>query len=141
QKLLQINVVACEILNQMIIPHMKKGSSILYVGSTLSTKAIAGSASYTISKHALVGLMRATCQDLQNSFIHTACICPGPTRTPMLMDMIIENNAETLRHMESLSAENRLIEPIEIARTLFFCAENSVINGSIIHAHLGQKES
>jgi len=34
-------------------------------------------------------------------------------------------------------SENRLILPEEIAASLLFCAQNSVINGSVIHANLG----
>ena len=42
--------------------------------------------SYVVSKHALVGMMRATCQDLAGREIHTACICPGFTDTEMFRD-------------------------------------------------------
>ena len=35
----------------------------------------------------------------------------------------------------------RLIEPIEIARTLLFAAQNAVINGAVLHANLGQREA
>jgi 3-oxoacyl-[acyl-carrier protein] reductase len=34
----------------------------------------------------------------------------------------------------------RLIDPVEIVETLFFCAQNPVINGSVLHANLGQIE-
>ena len=39
---LDVNVVAPAILNKMINPHLCPGSAILYVGSTLSEKAVAG---------------------------------------------------------------------------------------------------
>jgi NAD(P)-dependent dehydrogenase (short-subunit alcohol dehydrogenase family) len=52
-----------------------------FVGSTLSEKAVANTASYVTAKHAMVGLMRATCQDLAVAAapVHTAAICPGFT--------------------------------------------------------------
>jgi hypothetical protein len=34
-----------------------------------------------------------------------------------------------------------LIRPEEIADTIFFAAQNPVINGAVIHANLGQIES
>ena len=37
-------------------------------------------------------------------------------------------------------AHERLVQPSEIAKTLWFCSENPVINGSLIHANLGQIE-
>ena len=75
-KVLQLNVVAAAQLNTMLIPKMKEGSSILYVSSTLGTKAVANTHAYVVSKHAVVGQMRATCQDLAGTSIHTACVCP-----------------------------------------------------------------
>eukprot|EP01043_Picozoa_sp_COSAG02_P056833 COSAG02_NODE_6801_length_3352_cov_170.007378_3_plen_92_part_00 len=52
-----------------------------FVGSTLSEKAVANTASYVTAKHAMVGLMRATCQDLAAAAapVHTALVCPGFT--------------------------------------------------------------
>ena len=34
----------------------------------------------------------------------------------------------------------RLIEPNEVAATIYFCAMHPVINGSVLHANLGQIE-
>jgi 3-oxoacyl-[acyl-carrier protein] reductase len=139
-KVMQINVMAAQQLNEVILPHMQKGSSILYVGSTLSEKAVANTLSYSVSKHAVVGLMRATCQDLAGSGIHTAAVCPGFTDTDMLRNHV-GNNEDVIRDIESNVSYGRLIRPEEIAETLWFCANNPVINGSIIHANLGQIES
>lgn len=136
---LQTNVVAPLQLNQLVLPYMQTGSSILYVGSTLSEKAVAGSCSYVTSKHALVGLMRSTSQDLAGSGIHTACICPGFTDTEMLRAHVGEN-AEILQSVAAGVAYNRLVEPGEIADLLLFCAANAVINGAVLHANLGQLE-
>jgi len=137
---IQINVIAAQQLNELILPHMQKGSSILYVGSTLSEKAVANTLSYSVSKHAVVGLMRATCQDLAGSGIHTAAVCPGFTDTDMLRNHI-GNDEDVIRDIESNVSYSRLIRPEEIAEALLFCATNPVINGSIIHANLGQIES
>jgi NAD(P)-dependent dehydrogenase (short-subunit alcohol dehydrogenase family) len=78
------NVIAVNSLNQHLLPLMPTSSSVLYIGSTLSEKAVSGSFSYVISKHAQLGMMRATCQDLMGSGLHTAMICPGFTDTEML---------------------------------------------------------
>ena len=138
--IININIIAPQILNQAILPKMAEGSSIIYIGSTLSEKAVANSYSYVSTKHAIVGMMRATCQDLAGSGIHTACICPGFTDTEMLRAHVGDSN-EVLAEIGSMSSYGRLIEPAEIARTIEFATANPVINGSIIHANLGQKES
>ena len=72
RRVLEINVVAASSLNQILIPRMSSGSSVLYVGSTLGEKAVPNSFTYATSKHAVIGMMHATCQDLAGSGVHTA---------------------------------------------------------------------
>lgn len=133
----EINLIAPTVLNRILLPSMSPGSSILYVGSTLGEKAVPGSFSYVTSKHASIGMMRATCQDLAGSGVHTACINPGFTDTEMLRDHI---PADVMPEIAQMSAYGRLIKPSEIARTLLFAAQTPVINGSVMNANLGQIE-
>ena len=91
RNVLELNVVAAAELNRLLIPVMKPGSSIIYISSTLGTKAVANTYAYSISKYAVIGQMRATCQDLAGSQIHTASICPGFTETEMLQTHLGEN--------------------------------------------------
>jgi NAD(P)-dependent dehydrogenase (short-subunit alcohol dehydrogenase family) len=138
REVMEINLIAPNTLNYFVIPFMESSSSILYVGSTLSEKAVPGSFSYVTSKHAMIGMMRATCQDLAGRGIHTACICPGFTDTEMLRQHVPEAAMDAVRGM---SAYKRLVDPDEIANTLLWAAHNPVINGSVIHANLGQIEA
>lgn len=140
QYVLQIGILAPVQLNQLLLPKMKAGSSIIYVGSTLSEKAVPNAFSYVVSKHAVVGMMRSTCQDLIGRGIHTMCVCPGFTDTEMLRKHVGGSDA-VLDSIAGGVAFNRLIEPDEIAKTLYFCATNPVVNGAVIHANLGQIES
>ncbi|MGI9294012.1 MAG: SDR family NAD(P)-dependent oxidoreductase [Pseudomonadales bacterium] len=140
RSVLELNVVAAAQLNQLFLPLMKAGSAIVYVSSTLGTKAVANTCSYVISKHAVIGQMRSTCQDLVGSKIHTACVCPGFTDTEMLRAHLGPDPAIYTSIAEGI-AHKRLIEPQEIAETLWFCSQNPVINGSVLHAHLGQIEN
>ncbi|HEY5681208.1 MAG TPA: SDR family oxidoreductase [Pseudomonadales bacterium] len=135
---LEVNVVAPNTLNYFTIPYMKPGSAIIYVGSTLAEKAVPGTYTYVVSKHALIGMMRSTCQDLAGQSIHTACVCPGFTDTEMLRQHV---PAEAMASIRAMSAYGRLIDPDEIAETIFWAASNPVINGAVLHANLGQRES
>ncbi len=136
---LELNVVAPARLNTLLLPRMRPRSSVLYVGSTLGVKAVPGVASYVTSKHALIGLMRATCQDLAGTGVHTACVCPGLTRTEMLVERTKDNTA-LLAELSALSTFGRLIEVGEIAELLMFAATSPVINGAVLHGNLGQIE-
>ena len=140
RQILDLNVTAPQRLNQQLLPLMSTGSAILYVGSTLSEKAVANSFSYVTSKHAMLGMMRATCQDLIGTGIHTACICPGFTDTEMLRAHV-GDNPEVLEAIANGNGFGRLVSPGEMASLLFYTAENPVINGSVLHGNLGQIES
>lgn len=134
----QTNVLGPNTLNRHLIPLMQPGSSIIIVGSTLSEKAVAGCFSYVTSKHAQVGMMRALCQDLVNTHIHTVMVCPGFTDTEMLRSHVPE---DAMDGVAAMSTFGRLVEPDEIADTIVWSTENPVVNGSVIHANLGQIEN
>lgn len=137
---LETNVVAINSINQYLLPLLPRTSSVLYTGSTLSEKAVPGSFSYVLSKHAQLGMMRATCQDMMGSGIHTALICPGFTDTEMLRTHL-GNNSDVEQAIASMNSFNRLIEPGEIAELIHWAHHNPVINGAVLHANLGQKEN
>lgn len=140
QAVLETNVVAINRLNRGLLPLMRAGSSIIYIGSTLSEKAVAGSFSYVVSKHAQLGMMRATCQDLMGRSIHTALICPGFTDTEMLRTHI-GTDAQVEAGIAGMNSFNRLVQPLEIAELIQWAHHHPVINGAVLHGNLGQRES
>lgn len=140
RQVLETNLVAANSLNQHLVPALKPGSSVIYIGSTLSEKAVANTFSYVISKHATLGMMRATCQDLMGRHIHTALVCPGFTDTEMLRSHL-GNDEQVMQSIGAMNGFNRLVEPGEIADLIWFAHNNPAINGSILHANLGQRES
>jgi len=140
EKSLAVAITLPSLLNGMVIPYMEAGSSIIYIGSTLSVKAVKHAASYIISKHAVAGLMKATCQDLSDYPIHTCCICPGFTETEMLMSHL-KNKPESLEFAKSKVGAKRLLRPDEIAEIVYFSSKNPALNGSMLQANLGQLET
>ncbi len=140
QAAISLNVVAPHVLTRTLLNHMQPGSSIIYIGSTLSEKAVPNSYTYVTTKHAVIGMMRAACQDLVNTGIHTACICPGFTDTEMLRAHVGQDD-QILASIAATTAFSRLITPQEIADTIVFAAQNPVINGAVLHANLGQIET
>ena len=140
RRVMESNVVAVNAINQQLLPLLPRTSSVIYVGSTLSEKAVPGSFSYVVSKHAQLGMMRATCQDLMGSGVHTAMVCPGFTDTEMLRTHL-GTDPEVERLIAGMNSFNRLIEPAEIAELIRWTHHNPVVNGAVLHANLGQKES
>ncbi|NRD53899.1 SDR family NAD(P)-dependent oxidoreductase [Corallococcus exiguus] len=139
RRVLEVNVVAPLVLNRLARPLLTDGSSLLYVSSTLGEKAVKGVASYVTTKHALIGMMRATCQDLAGTQVHTACVCPGFTDTEMLREHMGTDPA-VRASVAGMTTFGRLITPEEIAGVLYLCATTPVLNGAVIHANLGQVE-
>lgn len=137
---LGVNVIGINTLNQRLLPVLPASSSVIYVGSTLSEKAVAGAFSYVVSKHAQLGMMRATCQDLMGRGVHTALVCPGFTDTEMLRTHL-GNDEDTLSAIGGSNSFGRLVQPEEIADLIVWAHEHPVINGTVIHANLGQRES
>jgi 3-oxoacyl-[acyl-carrier protein] reductase len=135
--MLELNIVAPQALNRLFLPLMGPGSAIIYIGSTLSIKAVPGALSYVTAKHAMVGMMRATCQDLYGRSIHTACICPGVTDTPMARSLYSEQILDKLAQMTGVQ---RLIEPREVGEAIYLAATTPIVNGAVITADYGQLE-
>ena len=84
-------------------------------------------------------MMRATCQDLMGKGIHTALVCPGFTDTEMLRQHV-GNDTDVIASISQMNSFKRLVNPEEIAEMLFWAHHNPVINGSVMHGHLGQLE-
>ncbi len=136
---LKLNLTLPALFSQCLLPYMKAQSAIIFVGSTLSEKAVRNTCSYTVSKHGLVGLMRSVCQDLASRHIHTCCVCPGITDTEMLRGRIGENTA-LLKTLAEIQSDNRLLTPHEMAEIIFVAATHPVFNGAVLHANGGQIE-
>lgn len=139
RQVLEVNVVAPQRLNSILLPHMEPGSSILYIGSTLAEKSVSNRLSYVVSKHASLGMMRSNCQDLVSRDIHTANICPGFTNTAMLQKHF-QDDPESYQQLCQQIAFGRLVQPEEIANLVLFCAQSPMVNGAVYHANLGQVE-
>ncbi|HQR03560.1 MAG TPA: SDR family oxidoreductase [Rhodocyclaceae bacterium] len=137
QQVFQTNLIAPIQLNRVLLPWSTPGSSILYIGSTLSEIAAPMSLSYVTSKHGSLGLMRATAIEIAGRGMHSVCICPGVTDTEMARDHF--GGAANLEgFVKTRVLLKRAVTPEEIAEVVFFCAGNPALNGQVIHANLGQ---
>ncbi|MFZ6179242.1 SDR family NAD(P)-dependent oxidoreductase [Nannocystis pusilla] len=140
EQAMRINVVTPAELTAGLLPTMAPGSSVIFIGSTLSEKGVPGRLTYCASKHALVGLLRATVQDLFGAGIHAVCVCPGFVDTPLL-DPLRALGPEVMQRVLGMISYGRLLSPEEVADIVAFCVERPSLNGAVIHANLGQRES
>src|SRR3990167_1787424 len=135
--MLNVTILSTTRLTQFLLPHLPSASAIIFIGSTLSEKAVPNNYCYIIAKHAVVGMMRALVQDIAGKHIHACCICPGFTDTEMLYEHF-SFDEKRLMAAKAMVGDNRFIQPEEIASLIYYSTHNPIINGAIVHANLGQ---
>jgi len=83
---LDANLKGAFVLSRLAIPEMKKrgGGVILHIAARSGMLGQAGRAAYCASKGGMVRLTEAMAMDHAPDRIRVNCICPGPTRTPMV---------------------------------------------------------
>ena len=128
---LAVNVTAPFILTQKVLTGMRerKWGRIINFSSVLGMAARAGRADYVVSKHAMLGLTRATAAEVRDTEgITCNAICPGFVQTP-LVDGQIDDQAkvnnmsreEVIRDIVLASQPSkRFVEADHIAETVLF---------------------
>ena len=114
---------------------------IVTVASTAGLAGARYTAAYAASKHAAVGLMRATAAEVAGTGVTANAVCPAYVRTDMTrrtVEHIVANTARTAAEAESelaaMTPLGRLLEPDEVAAAVVFLAspEAATINGQTL---------
>ncbi|MEM1008307.1 MAG: SDR family oxidoreductase, partial [Myxococcota bacterium] len=140
ERALRINLTSPVTITSGLKPLMASGSSVIFIGSTLSDKGVPNRLNYVASKHAVVGLMRSLVQEFFGQKIHTVCVCPGFTATEMITG-VLDENPDFKAQVLDMIAFHRLLEPAEVARCVAFAIDSPALNGSVLHANLGQRQA
>ncbi|MGN7862375.1 SDR family NAD(P)-dependent oxidoreductase [Microbacterium sp. 22303] len=99
------------------------GGSIVNVASDLASTGVAGLAHYSASKAGVVGLTRALAIELAPT-VRVNVICPGPIDTPMMRAelALADDPQHARREKEATVPLNRLADPLEVAKAIYFLA-------------------
>jgi NAD(P)-dependent dehydrogenase (short-subunit alcohol dehydrogenase family) len=119
--------------------------AIVVTGSINSLLAHPRQLIYTASKHAVLGILRATALDLGRHGIRVNGIAPGPIATDALMGRIRAraqsgpSETETVAALEAQTALGRLATAEEVANTVAFLAgpAASGITGQLLRVDAG----
>lgn len=115
--------------------HRRRGS-IVNIASIHAFVTSRGKFPYAATKSGVVGLTRSLALDEGHHGIRVNAVCPGYTRTRMVMDGITsaDDPAQAERDMLAIHPLGRIAEPIEIANVVAFLAsdEASFITGASI---------
>jgi NAD(P)-dependent dehydrogenase (short-subunit alcohol dehydrogenase family) len=126
---------------QKALPLLRRGSSVVVVGSTEATQGTPAFGVYAAAKAAVRSLARTWAAELVDRGIRVNTLVPGPTRTPG-----IEALAASPAEVEKLVAQladgvplGRMADPAEIANVALFLAsdQSSFMTGSEVYADGG----
>ncbi|XP_064359375.1 dehydrogenase/reductase SDR family member 4-like isoform X2 [Dromaius novaehollandiae] len=83
EKLFQVNVTAAAMLIKLVVPHMEKrgGGSIVLVSSLAGYMPFPALGPYSVSKAALLGLVKALAPELRPRGVRLNAVAPGLIRT------------------------------------------------------------
>jgi NAD(P)-dependent dehydrogenase (short-subunit alcohol dehydrogenase family) len=136
---IDVNLKGAFIVSRLAIPQMIKrgGGVILNIGARSGIAGQAGRAAYCASKGGLITLTEAMAMDYAAQKIRVNCICPGPTRTPM----VDTSTPERLAHYRRRVPIGRIGEPEDIAWAALYLAsdEGSMVTAAILPVDGGMR--
>ena len=136
---LDTNLRAVFVASRLAIPEMKKrgGGVILHIAARSGMLGQAGRAAYCASKGGMVTLTEAMAMDHAKDKIRVNCICPGPTRTPM----VDTSTPEKLARYKTRVPIGRIGEPEDIAYAAVYLAsdEASMVTAAILPVDGGMR--
>lgn len=137
-RLFEVNValVARQLQALMDSNLLDSGSRLVVLSSIWEGVARPGKFSYTVSKAAIGGLVRAAALDLAPEGILINAVLPGVVDTPMTRAML---TPEQIRHAESATGFARMVDPEDVASLAVYLVSprNTGVTGQSIGVDLG----
>lgn len=136
---IDINLKGAFIVSRLAIPEMIKrgGGVILHIAARSGMLGQSGRAAYCASKGGMVRLTEAMAMDHAPAKIRVNCICPGPTRTPM----VDTSTPEKLARYKTRVPIGRIGEPEDVAYAALYLAsdEASMVTAAILPVDGGMR--
>ena len=136
---IDVNLKGVFVVSRLAIPEMIKrgGGVILNIGARSGMAGQAGRAAYCASKGGMITLTEAMAMDYARERIRVNCICPGPTKTPM----VDTSTPEKLARYKTRVPVGRIGEPEDIAHAALYLAsdEASMVTAAILPVDGGMR--
>jgi NAD(P)-dependent dehydrogenase (short-subunit alcohol dehydrogenase family) len=88
RRILAINVDGVFFGLSAVVPAMPEGGAVLATASLAGISDYGGDPIYSLTKHAVVGLIRSSAEQLKERGITINAVCPGFTATPMIGEYV-----------------------------------------------------
>lgn len=126
--LMNVNVKGVWLGNKYALPHMNEGGSIILTSSVAGLLGFANMSAYVTSKHAIVGIMRATAIEAAPMKIRVNSVHPSPVNNRMMRSLeegASPGHADVVQEQfEASIPMGRYAEPDEIAQLVLFLASD-----------------
>ena len=136
---LDANLKGAFVVSRLAIPEMIKrgGGVILHIAARSGMLGQAGRAAYCASKGGMITLTEAMAMDHAKDHIRVNCICPGPTRTPM----VDTSTPDKLARYKTRVPLGRIGEPEDVAYAALYLAsdEASFVTAAILPVDGGMR--
>ncbi|KAI1396375.1 NAD(P)-binding protein [Hypoxylon fuscum] len=131
-----INVKGPYFLAQAAVPHMSRGSHIIFVSTTLTVAStvMPGYLLYNSTKGAIEQMTRVISKDVGRKGILVNAVAPGPTGTELFFR---GKSEEMLKTIANFNPQGRIGTPEEIAEAVVFLAHSSWVSGQVLRANGG----
>ncbi len=125
-----VNVKGTIFTVQRALPLLRRGSSIILIGSTTGVMGTPAFSVYSASKAAVRNLARSWALDLKGTGIRVNVLSPGATETPGLMELADtpEERQALVEGLVQSTPLGRLADPAETAAVAAFLASDDSSN-------------
>ena len=137
-EVLDVNLTGTFLVAREAAKHMRRAGrgAIVMVSSEAGLRGIRGLAAYSVAKAGVVELARCMALDLADANVRVNCVCPGTTRTPMVLNAVAKepDPAAALDRYADARPLHRLGTPDEIAAAIVFLASDAAAyaTGSVL---------
>jgi NAD(P)-dependent dehydrogenase (short-subunit alcohol dehydrogenase family) len=133
-RLVELNLNSCMALTRELVPGMKerRWGRIIHISSIMGFSSAAGRNAYSATKSALLGLARASANDLGPFGITVNCIAPGPFLTDLPMSLLSQEQRDEFARKTSLGRWGQPEELIGPALLLASDAGSYITGTSLI---------
>ncbi len=137
ESVLNTDLGSCFHMTRAVLPSMKerKFGRIISISSVNALSGQFGQTNYAAAKAGIIGFSKSLALETAHSGITVNVVAPGYTETAMMKDV----KEEVLKGIVSKIPLGRLARPIEIARAIFFLAqdESEYITGETLSVNGG----
>jgi NAD(P)-dependent dehydrogenase (short-subunit alcohol dehydrogenase family) len=130
ERIMTINVTGVFLTVQAAAPYLRKGASVILIGSVHAVLGMPGYSAYAASKAAVRAMGRVLASEMSLTGVRVNVVVPGATRTPIWSrngrgpDALATMEPRMVRAVPS----GRISEVEEIANTILFLASDDATN-------------